>query len=172
MFHETERLKLRLITEQDAGFMLEIWNDPAFIENIYDKEIRTREEAEAEIRDVILPGYEENGFGMYRVSTREDDVPVGVCGLVNRDSLVDVDLGYAFLPQFGGRGYALEAAGFVLDEARDRFGLKRVVAIVSEENGPSIRLLERSGFTFEKMIRLSEEDDDEIRLYGLALKQP
>ncbi|RED53849.1 GNAT family N-acetyltransferase [Aestuariispira insulae] len=165
---ETERLNLRLLGEEDAAFLLELWNDPGFIKNIRDKKIRTLDQALEEVRNVILPGHETNGFGMYRISRKGDDTPIGVCGLVKRDNFENADLGYAFLPDYLGMGYAAEAAAYVLDEARDRLGMNRVVGIVSPDNEPSIRLLEKCGFIFERMF-VYEEGEEPIRFYGLAL---
>ena len=99
---------------------------------------------------------------------REGGVPAGICGLIKRESLEDVDLGFAFLPEFWGRGYASESAAAVLEHARAAFGLKRLVAVTANDNHASIRLLEKLGFRFERMVRFPA-DDEEIKLFALDL---
>jgi len=166
---ETERLSLREQTEGDAPFILELLNDPGFLENIGDRGVRTVEQA----RDYILQGavasYREHGFGLYLVERKEDGAPTGVCGLVKRDhldfpDLAFPDLGFAFLPAFRGLGYATESGAAVMDQAREVLDLGRLVAIVAQHNHGSIRVLEKLGFVLERPLRLKGEDE-EILLY-------
>jgi RimJ/RimL family protein N-acetyltransferase len=149
---QTERLRVRHMAPDDAGFMLGLLNDPAWHRFIGDRGIRTMDGA----RDYILNGPMEMvarlGFGFYVVERREDDCPIGVCGLAKRDFLDDVDIGYAFLPEYGRQGYAVEAARGVLAHARE-LGLKRIVATVRPDNSASIRLLEKLGLRFERTIQ-------------------
>jgi RimJ/RimL family protein N-acetyltransferase len=105
-----------------------------------------------------MTSYRANGFGLYRVQTRQGGQTVGMCGLVNRPTLDDVDLGYALLPEFCGHGYAVEAGAAVLADARQRLGLERIVAIVDPRNAGSIRVLEKLDFRFEKMVQLTPDD--------------
>ena len=164
---ETERLILRhLSPEQDAEFMLELLNEPAFIKNIADRGVRTTEESRQYLASGPLASYEQNGFGMYAVELKESGVPVGVCGLVKREGLEHVDIGYAFLERHWGRGYAYESASAVLDYGRDVLGLERIVAITAPDNRGSIRVLEKIGLRFEKMITLPGYEG-ESRLFGL-----
>lgn len=162
---ETERLRLRRLTADDADFMLRVLNEPSFIENIGDRGVRTAEDARAYILRGPVASYERFGFGLYMVELKGSGAGVGICGLLKRDALGDVDLGYALLPEFWSQGYASEAAAGVLAYARGALGLGRVVAVVSPGNGASIRLLERLGFRYERMVRLSA-DDDEIKLFA------
>ncbi|MCC7360330.1 MAG: GNAT family N-acetyltransferase [Anaerolineales bacterium] len=162
---ETERLALRQLTEADAAFMLALLNDPAFVRFIGDRGVRTLDEARGYLASGTVASYARNGFGLYLVERKPEGTAVGICGLVKRDGLDDVDLGYAFLPAFRGRGYALEAAAAVLAHARQALGLKRIVAVVSPGNERSIRLLERLGLRFERMVQLPG-DDDAIKLFG------
>jgi RimJ/RimL family protein N-acetyltransferase len=162
---ETERLVLRRFTLDDAAFALELVNDPAWLEYIGDRKVRSLEDARAYLSKGTLAMYERVGFGMYVVTLKESGEPVGSCGLVQRDGLDDVDLGFAFLPRFRGRGFALESATAVLEYAARTLGLKRVVAIVSPGNHRSIRLLERIGLRYERPITLPG-DDEEISLYA------
>ena len=106
----TERLRLRRLTETDAGLMLAIWNDPSFIRHVFDRGIRSEEAALDAMREGVLKHYDEHGFGPYRLSLKDDDADVGICGLLKRENLDHPDIGYALLPDYRRRGYALEAA--------------------------------------------------------------
>ena len=164
---ETERLLLRRLTTDDAEFMFELLNDPAFIQNIGDRHIQTLDDA----RSYIVKGpasYDKNGFGLYLVVLKETGESIGICGLIRREGLEDVDIGYAFLPRFWSRGYAVEAAQATRTYAKDVVGLKRIVAIVDPANDPSIRVLEKIGLRYEKMVRLSADDID-LKLFGAEL---
>ena len=162
---ETERLVLRQFTFEDADFILRLLNEPSFIQNIGDRGVRTLEDARSYILRVPIASYEKNGFGLYLVILKESGKSIGMCGLIKRDQLEDVDIGYAFLPEFWSKGYAVEAALAVKEYARDVIGLKRLIAITDPENQASIRVLEKIGLRFEKMVRLSE-DDIELKLLG------
>lgn len=165
---ETERLILRPMTGDDAGFILELLNEPSFIRNIGDRKIRTLEGAKAYITEGPVASYARNGFGLYLVELKETHESMGMCGLIRRNTLKDVDIGYAFLPKFWSKGYALEAALAMKQYARESIGLKRLVAVVDPENQPSIRLLERLGMKYERMVRLAM-DDIELKLYSMDL---
>lgn len=155
---ETPRLALRRFTLDDAEFVHAMVNDPAWIEHIGDRGVRTVEDARAYIRDRTLAQYDRLGFGMYVVTLRDSGEAIGSCGLIRRDSLDDVDIGFAFLPKYRGQGYATEAAAAVLDYGVKALGLTRVVAIVSPANHRSIRILERIGLRFERMLKLPDEN--------------
>lgn len=162
---ETERLTLRRLSTDDAEFILELLTDPAFLEYVGDKGVRTV----ADARDYILSGpiasYQQFGFGLYLVMLKGDGSPIGMCGLLKRESLPDVDIGFAFLPRYRSRGYAYEAAAAVLAYARAQLGLGRIVAITVPDNAGSIRILEKIGLRFERMVRLSE-DAEELQLFA------
>jgi len=162
---ETDRLALRRLTTDDAGFLVELLNEPSFLLHIGDKGVRTEADACRYLERGPLASYERFGFGLWRVGLKQSGEPVGMCGLLKRDWLTDVDLGFAFLPRFWAKGYAFEAASGVLLHARDAFGLKRIVAITSPDNAASIRLLAKLGFTFERMARASEKEP-EVRLFA------
>lgn len=157
---ETERLLLRQFSTDDADFILRLLNEPSFIQNIGDRGVRTLEDARSYILRVPIASYEKNGFGLYLVILKKSGASIGMCGLIRREALEDVDIGYAFLPEYWSKGYAVEAAQAVKEYARDVIGLKRLVAITDPENQASIRVLEKIGLRFEKMIRLSEDDID------------
>jgi RimJ/RimL family protein N-acetyltransferase len=144
----------------DDEFIFELVNEPAFIRNIGDKGVRTLEDA----RDYILTGpvasYAKFGFGLYLVELAETGAPIGICGLLKRDSLEDVDIGFAFLEKFWGKGFAYESAAAVMEYGRSVLGINRIVAITSPDNEGSIRVLSKLGLRFERMIRLPGSDED------------
>lgn len=163
----TDRLILRRLIDDDAAFVHELMTDPDWLRYIGDRGVRTIADAHAYLRDVLLAMYARHGFGLYRVELRESGEPIGLCGLVRRAGLEDVDVGFAFLPRFRARGFAYEAAAATLQYARATLGIPRIVAIVSPDNDASIRLLRKLGLTMERMIRLTPEAD-EVCLFGPA----
>lgn len=165
---ETERLILKQLSTDDAEFILELLNEPSFIRNIGDRGVRTMEGANSYILNGPVASYAKNGFGLYLVKLKETDESIGMCGLIKRDTLEDVDIGYAFLPRFWSKGYAVESALAVKEYAKNAVGLSRIVGITDPENEGSIRVLEKIGLQFEKMVRLSE-DDIELKLFGAAI---
>jgi RimJ/RimL family protein N-acetyltransferase len=165
---ETERLLLRPMTLADANFILELLNEPSFIRNVGDRNVRTPDDARAYIMNGPMKSYEKNGFGLFAVIRKGTGEPIGMCGLIKRDALDDVDIGYALLPRFWSQGYAVEAAQAMRDHGRNVIGLKRLVAIVDPTNEGSIRVLEKIGLRYERMIRLSP-DDIELKLFATDL---
>lgn len=165
---ETERLTLREMSEADAGVVLEILNDPGFIRFVGDRGVRTIEGAARYIDERFVESYKQNGFGLWLAETKDEGVPVGICGLVTRKELGVVEVGYAFLPPFRGKGYAFEAASAALRHARDVLGLPRLYAIVDPENAVSIRVLEKLGMKFERPVKLAPEES-EVSLFSTDL---
>lgn len=161
---ETERLILRRITPDDAPFILELLNEAAFLRFIGDKGVRSIEDAEQYILKGPVESYERLGFGLYLVALKSSGVPIGICGLVKRASLEDVDIGFAFLSDYRRNGYAFESAAAVKDYGQKALGLRRLLAITQPDNTGSIRVLEKIGLKFERLIRLTEESP-EIKLY-------
>lgn len=161
---ETKRLVLRKLELRDAGFILELLNEEAFLRYIGDKGVRNLADAREYIDKGPVDSYERHGFGLYAVCLR-DTTPVGICGLVKRDGLVDVDVGFAFLSRHCLKGYAVESAAAVLAHARRELGLQRIVAITAPDNLGSIAVLQRIGLKFEGMIRLTEHSP-ELKLFG------
>jgi len=164
---ESERLVLREFHLDDAEFILELLNEAAFLRFIGDKGVRTL----ADARDYLLKGpiesYRRFGFGLYRASLRENGTPIGMCGLVKREGLADVDVGFALQARYWSRGYAVEAAAAVLDHGKRILNLGRIVAIAHPDNQASIAVLEKIGLRFERMVRLSA-DAEELKLFGPA----
>jgi ribosomal-protein-alanine N-acetyltransferase len=143
----TARLRLRIPRTEDGGFLVRLMNDPDWLRHIGDRGVRDERAAAAYVEQRMLPPFREHGFGMYVVEATASGEAVGICGLVKRPTLADVDLGFAFLPEERGRGYAVEAGAAVLSDARERLGVERVLAITTPENAASARVLERLGMT-------------------------
>ncbi len=151
---ETARTRLRKMALTDAGFMLELLNEPAFIENVADRHVRTLAEAETFITERMLPSYEKFGFGFYILELKEEQIPIGICGLIKRDTLADVDIGYALLTRHNGKGYAYEATAALFAHGKEQLQIPRIIAVTSPKNARSIKLLEKLGLQFEKMVSL------------------
>ena len=145
--------------------MLALLNDPDFLRNIGDRGARTLDDTRTYIVNGPMAMYDMYGHGLYLVVERSSGEPVGICGLLKRDSLEDVDVGFAFLPGFRGKGYATESAAAVKDYARDVLGLSRVVAIARPDNAASVRVLEKIGMRAERLVNLPHSDR-ELMLYG------
>lgn len=151
---ETERLRLRQLSTNDAPFILELLNERSFLENIGDKKVRTIDDACQYIINGPQASYAQNGFGLFLVALKTTLVPIGICGLIKRDGLDDPDIGYAFLPEFRSRGYAIESALAVKKFAEQTLNISRIVAITAPDNEASIRVLNKLGLKFEKMVQL------------------
>ena len=164
---DTPRLSLERFAPQDAPFVLALLNDPGWLRYIGDRGIRTPEAARDYIEKGPMAMYAREGFGLWRTSLRDSGEPIGMAGLIKRPTLDDVDLGFAFLPAYRGRGYALEAARGCVAHARDALGLARIVAIVSPDNADSLHLVRKLGFTYERALEMTPGDT--VQLHGLAL---
>jgi RimJ/RimL family protein N-acetyltransferase len=164
MVIETERLVLRKVSIDDAEFVFELLNEPSFIRYIGDRGVRNLGDAQEYILDRLVASYERNGFGLYLVELKETGTPIGISGLVKRDTLPDADIGFAFLPAYWSKGYAVESAAGVMKYARDVLGLTRILAITSPDNEASAKLLGKIGLQFERTIELSE-GEEEVKLF-------
>jgi len=162
---KTDRLVLRRLSIDDAEFILELLNEPSFLRYIGDKGVRTVDDARGYILKGPVASYERFGFGLYLVELKDGKTPIGMCGLLKRECLADVEIGFAFVPRFWAKGYGHESAAAVMAHAENTFGLSRVVAVVSPENVGSFKILEKLGFKFEQMVRLSGDSPD-IKLFA------
>lgn len=162
---ETERTILREVTKEDGKFILDLLNQPSFIKFIGDRNVRTVEQARDYIESRFTASYEKFGFGMWAVVLKETNQPIGICGFVRRDSLPDADIGFAFLPQFEGKGYAFESAAAALRYGRTVLNLNRILAIVTQTNASSIKLLEKLDFKYERLIEMPGEEK-ELKLFS------
>lgn len=164
----TERLILSQLKPEDAPFILELVNEPDWLKYIGDRGVRNLDDARGYIERGPQDMYTRLGYGLYRVELKSDGTAIGLCGLIKRDTLPEVDIGFAFLERHRGQGYAREAAAATLAYARTTLGLRRVLAITSPGNGRSIQLLEKLGFRYQENLQLAG-GKDEVRLFALGL---
>jgi len=157
---ETERLVLRELAAADAAFVIELLNAPDFIANIGDRGVRTLDEARAYVETGPAVGYATYGHHMWRVERKADGAVIGMCGLIKRDTLEHVDVGYAFLPAYRGKGYAHEAAAASMAYGRQALGIDTIVAIVKPGNRASAKVLERLGLVYQRTLSLPVGDSD------------
>jgi len=161
---ETERLLIReLDAARDAEFVFELLNTPKFIKYIGDRGVRSVEQARDFIENRYRQSYKDHGFGLFAVDLKADSIQVGICGFVKRDTLPEPDLGFAFLPQFEGRGFGFESADAVLRYGRVDLGINTVLAITSPDNEISGQVLGKLGFRFDRLIEMP--DGEVLRLY-------
>jgi RimJ/RimL family protein N-acetyltransferase len=164
---QTVRLSLRHFDRADAPFIFELLNEPSWLQYIGDKGIRTLGDAERYIQDGPVTMYSQRGFGLYLVELTRSSEAVGMCGLIKRDTLEDVDLGFAFLSRFWGHGYAYESAAAVMSYAKTRLSIDRILAITSPNNEASSKLLRKLGFTLERLITATGGGQD-VMLYSIT----
>ena len=169
MIVETDRLVVReLEGERDAPFILELVNDADWREHIADMGLTTREEARDYIQNRLVAMYAKFGHGLYRVELKASGVPIGICGLIKRDALDDVDLGFATLRQFRQSGYTFESAAAMMSHGATAHGMSRLVAVSKPANTPSHRLLEKLGFRFEREVQISKDGSTD-KLFTIVL---
>jgi RimJ/RimL family protein N-acetyltransferase len=163
---ETERLVLRHLTpDTDAEFILRLLNEPSFLHYIGDKGVHTLADAQRYMIEGPIKSYETNGFGLYKVELKCDATPIGICGLVKRDTLPNADIGFAFLEEYWNRGYAVESAAAVMTYARETLQIGHILAITTPDNEASAKLLAKIGLKLERLIRLTE-DSPEVKLFS------
>jgi len=163
---ETDRLEIRKLEVDDAGFMLDLLNQPSFHQFIGDRGVRTLEEARTYIEDRAFAAYENKGFGPFAVELKTDGRVIGIVSLLDRDELDHVDIGFAFLPDSWRQGFATEATSAVMDFAFQDLGLEKIIAITQPDNIASIKTLDKMGLSFAGMTRLGDEDID-LLLYAI-----
>jgi RimJ/RimL family protein N-acetyltransferase len=163
---ETERLTLRHALLDDADFILRLLNEPSFLRFIGDRGVRTLDDARRYIAERLLDSYARYGFGLWIVERKISAGAIGISGLVKRDALPDPDIGFAFLPEFWSAGYASESVVAVKQHALVSLRLPRLLAITNNDNDRSIRIVERLGLEFVRMVRLSDDAED-VRLFAL-----
>ncbi|MBE2217103.1 MAG: GNAT family N-acetyltransferase [Ignavibacteria bacterium] len=161
---DTDRLILREFEEEDAGFILRLLNSPGWLKNIGPRGIQTEENAKEYINSKLRKAYTELGFGFYLIELKSGGESVGMCGLVKREGLDDVDVGFALLPEYEGMGYAYEAATAIVEYAANILNISSLSAITIPSNSSSIKLLEKIGLRFSKMIRIPN-DPEELMLF-------
>lgn len=165
---ETDRLSIRALTIIDAGFMMQLMNTATWIKNIGDRNIKDKTAASNYIANYIINSYNKNGFGLFLVTQKKDNHSVGIAGLVKREGLTIPDLGFAFLPQYEGKGYATEAGKAVIKYAAESLKMDELAGITKPDNLASIRVLEKVGMQFKQPIQLPQ-DSNIFSLYIMAL---
>lgn len=159
-FIETSRLKIRPVNVKDAIFILKLMNTPKWIQFIGDRNVRTVEDAENYIKEKALPQFEKVGYGNNVVIRKADNTKLGTCGVYHREGKDEPDIGFAFLPDFEGKGYAFEAASQIMVTSKIEFNLKELSAYTLEENNASKKLLERLEFHLKGKGKLPNNDDE------------
>lgn len=159
MILETDRLIIAEFTIKDAPFIYELLNDPDWIRFIGDRNIKNQEDAKNYLRNKLIPSYKNWGFGFYKVSLK-DGTAIGIAGLVDREDLDGIDIGYAFLPTGRGKGYAFEATKAILEYAQNELKIDKIIAIVNKDNKKSQNLLQKLGMKFEKFVVLPNETEE------------
>lgn len=165
---ETVRLIIQPTSTRDAEFILELLNSPKYIQFVGDKNLKNTEDAEKYINDRMITQLERLGYSNYTVLRKSDNMKIGCVGLYDREGVEGIDIGYSFLPEFEGKGYAFEAAAELKRAAKEEFNLKDLYAITVQENRGSRKLLEKLGFAFKEVIHIPN-DPNELMLYILDL---
>ncbi len=160
----TKRLILSEIGPSDAPFMLELMNTPTWKRFIGDRNLHSEEDARNYILNRLMPSYALSGFGFYLCTLKENKTPIGICGIVKRDALEHVDIGFAFLPQYEGKGLGFESASAVMLYAQHTLGIQTIAGITNADNKSSIALLKKLGLRYQKMVLLPNETE-EIMLF-------
>jgi [ribosomal protein S5]-alanine N-acetyltransferase len=160
----TDRLAIQYITGEYSNFIYRLLNDPSWIKYIGDKGIKTEEDAKNYIQNGPIQMYQDFGFGLYLVTLKETGEPIGLCGLIKRPTLENIDLGYAFLPEYTGKGYALEATKAVLQYGNEQLLIDKIVAITTIDNFSSQKVLLKLGFTFDSLIK-EKDEAKELKLF-------
>jgi RimJ/RimL family protein N-acetyltransferase len=164
LIFETQSLFVRHFELADAAFIFNLLNSPAWLQFIGNRNIDSIATAENYIQKRLIANYQQ-GFGMYAVEIKAEQIPIGMCGFIKREELPQPDIGFAFLPQYEGKGYAFEAAHATLVYGKTKLDLQTVFAVINNDNEKSIKLTEKLGLQFQKMIRL-QGDGEELKLFS------
>jgi RimJ/RimL family protein N-acetyltransferase len=156
----TDRLIISRFTLDDAPFIRELMNDKDWIRNIGDRGIHSDQDAENYIQEKFFKSYEQHGFGFYVIRLKSTLEKIGTAGLVDRDGIEGIEIGYGMLPAYRGKGYALEATRAVMHYAKNTLNISAIVAIVNPDNDKSIVLLEKLGLHYTKMVQLPGEEKE------------
>jgi RimJ/RimL family protein N-acetyltransferase len=162
---ETERLRLREFNLKDAAFIVELLNSPGWLKYIGDRRVKNQEQAKNYLIDGPLKSYAENGYGLSMVEKKKDNKPIGMCGIIKRNTLENPDIGFAFLPEFSGKGYAIEIAEATLRHAKEKLNISKVSAITMPGNSNSIKLLEKLDLKYMKPF-IFPDTGEELLLYS------
>lgn len=166
--YETERLIIKLVDIDDAEFLMQLLNTEKWLKNIGDRNIHNLEDAKKYVREKNLPNIEKLGYGNCVVILKSNNEKIGTVGLYDRDGIDGVDIGFAFLEEYEGKGYAYESAKKIIDVGINEFGIKKVSAITLPTNKSSIKLIEKLGLKFKEVVRIPNDTED-LNLYELNL---
>lgn len=165
---DTKRLYLRELTLGDSEFVYKLVNTPKWIKFIGDRKINSIKDSEKYLTKGPLKSYTQNGFGMWLIVLKHSLIPIGICGILKREFINDLDIGFAMLPKYENNGYGYEAANATLTFAKHKLKISRIVGFTLDYNNHSINLLNKLGFKFEKMIRLPNNDEN-MALFAKSL---
>ena len=165
---ETSRLIISEFTTADAPFYLELLNTPKWIKYIGDRHVKNIEEAKTYLLEKTIPAYSKQGFGFYKLTHKTSNKIIGTAGLISREKLQYPDIGFALLPEFEGKGFGYESSIKILELAQFKFNIERVLGITLEHNTASIKLLEKLGLQFEKIVK-PFDGDEELLLFAKDL---
>jgi ribosomal-protein-alanine N-acetyltransferase len=163
---ETPRLILRELHHDDAPFIVDLVNTPSWLRFIGDRGVHNTVDAINYLDNGPINSYLKNGFGLWLIVLKVEDKPVGMCGLIQRIGLDDIDIGFALLPEYEGHGIGYEAAAATLQYGLEELNIPRIVAITDPENVASINLIQKIGMKAEGTVRLPGEDLD-LLLFGI-----
>ena len=165
----TNRLIISKVTLNDAPFFVELMNTPSWLQYIGDRHIKTVKDAEKHLKNGILKSYKEKGYGFYKITQKSEPAKtIGIVGLIKREELEHTDIGFGFLPAYEGKGYGYEASVAIMELAKNKFRLDKVLAITNPDNKSSIHLLEKLGLSFQKRIN-PFDDNEELLLFARTL---
>lgn len=157
---ETERLYLRPTSLDDADINLKLLNTEEFKKYVGDRNVNTLDESREYLKNRNLPQIEKLGYGNFTLIKKDTGEKIGSCGLFHRDGLDVVDIGFAFLPEYFGKGYGYEAARRILRAGFEEYGLQKISAITVKENVASQKLIEKLGLKFQKIVRIPNDPED------------
>lgn len=159
---QTARLKLTELSGRDVQFIFDLFNDPDCLRFIGDRGIKTLTDAENYLQDRLIDSYRKHGFGLYKVTLKGEETPLGICGLVKRDETNPPDIGFAFLPDYRSQGYCTEACQVVLQWTQENNISKTLLAYTNPDNCASIKVLEKTGLQKQQIITLPGQDFESL----------
>lgn len=162
---ESKRLLIRDTFVSDAPFYFELFNDPDWIKFISDKNLKSVEETEVYLKDILFKNSKTGGLGFFTVILKETGEPIGTSTALQREKLDYIDIGYGFLPKGRGKGYAIEATKLIIQYVREKFNQKKVYAFTVPENEKSQNLLKKLNFKYVGLQPIFGEEEDAVYEY-------
>lgn len=156
----TDRLIIQEVTLDDSNFIFRLLNSLTWIKFIGDRRIKTEDDARTYILNNFIDSYEKRGYGLYKMCLRENEIPIGICGFLKRDYLDHVDIGFAVLPEYEGKGYAFEASKSILNFGKLKLNMNPILAVTTNENTKSRKLLQKIGLSEVGKIKPNEKEEE------------